>query len=52
MVPASIAAETRWVVSFWLIITTSTGMPFSSPHFLIRASIILLASSEKIRPPQ
>ena len=52
MVPASTAAETRCTVSFWLIMTTSTGTPRSLPHCLTRWTSMALASSEKISPPQ
>jgi hypothetical protein len=46
------AAETFWVVSFWLIITTSVSTPLSVPHLVISSTRRLLAASEKIRPPQ
>ncbi len=48
----STAAETFWLVSFWLIITTSVSTLLSSPHWLIVSTSRLFASSEKIKPPQ
>ena len=52
MVLDDTAAETFWVVSFWLIITTSVAMPLAAPQAVMVSLSSLLASSEKIRPPQ
>ena len=52
MVLDATAAETFCMVSFWLIITTSVSTPLAAPHALMVSTSRLLASSEKIRPPQ
>ena len=52
MVLDETAAETFWVVSFWLIITTSVSTPLAAPQALMVSTRRLLASSEKISPPQ
>ncbi len=52
MVLEETAAETFCVVSFWLIITTSVSTPLAAPQSLMVSTSRLLASSEKIRPPQ
>jgi hypothetical protein len=52
IVPDSTAAETFWLVSFWLIITTSVATPFASPQALTVSTSMVLAASEKMSPPQ
>ena len=52
MVLDSTAAATLALVSCWLIITTSMFRLFCVPQSVIVFWNRLLASSEKIRPPQ
>ena len=52
MVLDETAAETFCVVSFWLIITTSVSTPLAAPQAVMVSVSSLLASSEKISPPQ
>ena len=52
MVFDATAAETFCTVSFWLIITTSVSTPLAAPQAMMVSTSSLLASSEKIRPPQ